>query len=259
MRSCKTQLIQLEDELARKLSPGHQTDLILLDFSNAFDKVSHTKLLYKLHQHGVTSYTLNWIKAFLLGRTQCVALEGESSSHISVTSGVPQGSVLGLILFLLYINDLPEQIHSKVRLFADDTAIYLTVDSKNNCKTLQQDLQKLEAWEKNWELDFNPSKCQVLHISRSRNPIKHPYIHHGQVLQEVDHAKYLGLDINRDSSWNNHIQNVTIKAKRTLGFIPRNICTKHKGIREKAYNTLVRPQVEYAFPCVEPIYPGQYR
>ena len=124
-----------------------------------------------------------------------------------------QGFSLGPILFLLYINDLPEQIHSQVRLFADDTAIHLTVDSKNDCKTLQQDLQ---GCEKNWEMNFNSSKCQVLRISRSRNPIKHPYILHRQVLQEVDHANYLGLDISRDMSWNNHIQNVTVKANRTL-------------------------------------------
>ena len=87
---------------------------------------------------------------------------------------------------------------------------------------------------------------------RSRNSIKHPYSLHGQVLQEIDHAKYFGLDISRDLSWNNHIQNVTVKANRTLGFIRRNICTKHAGIRETAYTTLVRPQVEYASPVWSP-------
>ena len=129
-RSCETQLIQLVDKLARGISQGLQTDLILLDFTKAFDKVSHTKLLFKLHQHGITQNNLSWIKAFLLGRSQCVALGGEKSSEIPVTLGVPQGSVLGPILFLLYINDLPENITSQVRLFADDTAVYLTVTSK---------------------------------------------------------------------------------------------------------------------------------
>ena len=138
-RSSETQLIQLVDELARGLSQGHQTDLILLDFSKAFDKVSQTKLLFKLHQHGITQDNLSWIKAFLLGRSQCGSRRGKSC-EILVTSGVPQGSVLGPILFLLYINDLPENIISQVRLFADDTAVYLTVNSKKDSQTLQQDL-----------------------------------------------------------------------------------------------------------------------
>ena len=101
---------------------------------------------------------------------------------------------------------------------------------------------------KHWEMDFNPSKCQVLHSSRSRNPIKHPHILRGQVFQEVDNAKYLGLEISCGLSWNNYIQNLTVNANRTLGFIRRNIRTKHKNIRETAYNTLVRLQIEYASP-----------
>ena len=143
----ETQLIPLIGELARGLSSGHQTDLILLDLGKAFDKVSHTKLLFRLHQHGITRNNLCWIKAFLLRRSQCVALEGEKSSEILVTSGVPQGSVLGPILFLLYINDLPKNINSQIRLFADDTAVYMTVTGKDDSQTLQQDLQKLEKWE----------------------------------------------------------------------------------------------------------------
>ena len=249
-RSCETQLI---DELAiyRGLSiRGQQTDLILLDFNKAFEKVSHTKLLFKLHQHGITKNNLSWIKAFLLGRSQCVALEGEKSSEIPVTSGVPQGSVLGpilFLLFLLYINDLPDKITSQVRLFADDTAVYLTVTSKDDSHALQQDLIKLEHWEKTWEMHFNPSKCQVMHICKSPNPIKTQYVLHGQVLEAVEHAKYLGLDIGNKLSWNNHIH-VTTKANKTLGYLCRNIRTKHKGIRQTAYQTLVRPQVEYASP-----------
>ena len=124
-----------------------------------------------------------------------MALEGEKSSEIPVTSGVPQGSVLGPILFLLYINDLPDNITSQVRLFADDTAVYLTVTSKDDSQTLQQDLIKLEQWEKTWEMHFNPSKCQVMHICKFPNPIKTKYVLHGKVLEPVEHAKYLGLDI----------------------------------------------------------------
>ena len=139
-RSCETQLIQLVEELARNTSQGWQADLILLDFSKASDRVNHLKLLHKLHQHGVRGNILSWIKAFLTGRSQTVVLEGESSSEIPVNSGVPQGSVLGLLVFLLYINDLPKNIHSHVRLFADYTAIFVTVNKHADSDTLQQDL-----------------------------------------------------------------------------------------------------------------------
>ena len=103
------------------------------------------KLLHKLHQPGVRGNTLSWIKAFLTGRSQTVVLEGESSSEILVNSGVPQGSVLGPLLFLLYINDLSENIHSKVRLFADDTAIYITINNHSDSDTLHQDLDTLQT------------------------------------------------------------------------------------------------------------------
>ena len=112
--------------------------------------MNHLKLLFKLSQHGVKGNTLNWIRAFLLGRTQAVVLERESSSEVPVTSGVPQGSVLGPLLFLLYINDLPQNIQSQVRLFAYDTTVYLTVNSPENAKTLQADLDTLQEWEQTW-------------------------------------------------------------------------------------------------------------
>ena len=115
-------------------------------FSKAIDKVNHLKLLYKLSCFGVKGNTLNWIQSFLIGRTQTVVLDGESSEEVKVTSGVPQGSVLGPLLFLLYINDLPENIQSQVRLFADDTAVYLTVTNMQDSQVLQSDLESLQHW-----------------------------------------------------------------------------------------------------------------
>ena len=214
--------------------------MVLLDFSKAFDKVNHLKLLYKLACFGIKGNTLKWIQSFLIGRTQTVVLDGESSDEVPVTSGVPHGSVLGPLLFLLYINDLPENIQSQIRLFADDTAVYVTVSGLQDSHVLQSDLDSLQCWERTWDMEFNPSKCQVLHITRSRKPVMSRYFMHNQELESVDTAKYLGVNIS-----NTHINNITASANRTLGFVKRNVQTKNKDIRTLAYNSLVRPQVEY--------------
>lgn len=246
-RSCETQLIELTDHLVKNISAGKQTDLILLDFSKAFDKVNHHKLLYILQEYGVSSQILNWTQSFLLGRSQTVVLDGGVSTEVPVTSGVPQGSVLGPLLFLVYINQLPESISkSQVRLFADDTAVFLTINSKYDCVSLQKDLDTLQVWEKAWDMEFNPSKCQVLHITRNKTVIKHKYYLHGQVLESVSEAKYLGLNLSSDLCYNQHISRITSTANKSLGFIRRNITTTNEKVRTLAYKSLVRPQVEYA-------------
>ena len=195
-----------------------QTDLILLDFSKAFDKVNHLKLLYKLQVHGVQGKTFGWTESFLVGRSQTAVLDVESSDELPVLSGVPQGSVLGPILFLLYINDLPENVQSQVRLFADGTAVYLTVQDPNDSERLQSDLNVLQAWEKKWDMEFNPSKCQVLHITRSRNPIRYNYTMHGQTLESVESARYLGVDISSDLGFSHHINRITSNTQKTWVF-----------------------------------------
>ena len=180
----------------------------------------------KLHSYGIRSATLRWIQAFLGNRRQKVVVEGEESDSVPVTSGVPQGSVLGPILFLVYINDLPDDIVSQVRLFADDTAIYLALENKSDSDKLQRDLDRLQTWEARWDMEFNPSKCQVVRVTSSRNPLQTQYILHGQVLEAVSSARYLGVDISSNLSWNTHVDRITANANRSLGFIKRNIKTK---------------------------------
>ena len=186
-RSCETQLIMLVE-----------------DFSKAFDKVSHEKLIYKLHGYGIRDNTLTWIKAFLNGRSQTVVLEGDCSEEVPVTSGVPQGSVLGPILFLAYINDLPDKVKSQVRLFADDTAAYLAITKPAESQQLQDDLNILQDWEHEWDMEFNPSKCHVIRVTRSRSPLPTSNTLHGQTLEVVSCARYLGVDICKDLSWKSH-------------------------------------------------------
>ena len=245
-RSCETQLIMLIEDLSKTMQTGKQTDLILLDFSKAFDKVAHEKLFSKLHFYGIRGQTLCLIKSFLDNRNEKVVLNGEISDEIPVSSGVPQGSVLGPILFLAYTNDLPDNLKSKVRLFADDTGIYFVISKPSDFQTLQNDLALLEQWEKKWDMEFNPSKCQVIHITKSKTPIKNNYFLHGIQLESVPSAKYLGIDVSEDLSWSPHINRICKKANQTLGFLRRNLKIKNESVKAMAFKTLVRPQLEYA-------------
>ena len=205
------------------MASGKQTDFILPDFSKAFYKVNHLKLLYKLQKHGVQGKTLRLIESFLVGRSQTIQLNGNSSDEMQVSSGVPQASVLGPILFLLYMNDLPESLQSQVRLCADGTAVYLTVQGQAGSKKLQKDLDVLQEWEKEWDMEFNQSKCQVGHITRSKRPIQTSYSMHGQVLDSVDSARYVGVDIASDLNFTKHVNGITANASKRLGYLKRNI------------------------------------
>ena len=124
------------------------SSFLIMDFSKAFEKLSHSLLVHKLEHYGIRGKTNNWIKNILHDRSQALILDGLTSNYISVDSGVPQGSLLGLSLFLLYINDIPQGVKSTVRLFADDTIAYLTITSENDALALQTDLNKLRIWEK---------------------------------------------------------------------------------------------------------------
>ena len=171
-----------------------------------------------------------------------------------MNSGIPQGSVLGPILFLAFINDSPGGISSQVRLFVDDTALFLTIKGEEDSSALQKDLDTLSVWESKWDMQFNPSKCQVVQVtgSKSKKPINSEYILYGQVLETVTCARYIGVDVSSTLSWNSHIDRVVNNANRTLGYIRLNIKCQNTDVRESAYNTLVRPQLEYASAVWDP-------
>jgi hypothetical protein len=187
-----------------------------------------------------------------MGRSQRVVVEGKQSQEAPVTSGVPQGSVLGPILFLIYINDLPEGVKSEVRLFADDTIMYRPISNPQDSLALQEDLDKLIEWEQDWLKEFHPGKCQVIRVTRSKKPITSDYYLHGHKLETVDSAKYLGVTLNQDLSWNNHIHQVTTKANRALWAVKRNLKINSPTIKTVAYNTLVRPILEYSAAIWDP-------
>ena len=163
-RSCETQLLEFMEELIENMEACKQTDVVIMDFAKASDKVNHSLHLHKLHHYGVRGQYNRWIGGFLQDRKQAVVADGAKSDSVAVKSGVPQGSVLGPSLLLVYINDLPGTVSSPVRLFADDTAIYRPVTSGQDQTQIQTDLQQLEMWEKSWDMSLHPGKCTTLSV-----------------------------------------------------------------------------------------------
>ena len=251
-RSCETQLIATIQDLAEGLSKGQQIDAILLDFAKAFDKVPHQRLMSKLDFYGIRGPTHKWIQSFLHTRKQRVLVEGISSDEADVISGVPQGTVMGPLLFLVFINDLPESVNSSVKLFADDCLIYRPIITPSDTTKLQEDLNQLAKWENDWQMAFHPQKCTTIHISKKRNPMKADYTLHGHTLESVPGAKYLGVYISQDLSWQEHINQVTAKATRSVGFLRRNLRYCPKNVKSQAFTTLVRPVLEYASNVWDP-------
>ena len=258
-RSCETQLVQFVHDIISNLdgavNRGHkQTDLIIMDFAKAFDKVPHRRLLHKLEYYGIRGSTHKWINSWLSGRTQQVVLDGQASDPVPVLSGVPQGSVLGPVLFLLFINDLPDNIKSSVRLFADDCVLYRNIHSLQDCLTLQEDLTSLGQWEADWQMKFNVAKCHSMRVTRHQHhkQILFDYSLHNQTLENVQSAKYLGITITDNMDWGQHVSEISSKATKTLGFLRRNLAFAPRSTKEVAYKTLVWPKLEYAAPIWSP-------
>ena len=254
-RSCETQLLEFTEELTETMENCGQTDIVIMNFAKAFDKVNHSLLLHKLHHYGVRGQVNGWIRGFLENRRQAVVIDGTRSDFVKVKSGVPQGSVLGPCLFLTYINDLPENLSSQTRLFADDTAVYSPISSNQEQEELQQDLHKLETWENSWDMAFHPGKCTTLPVisPKRKDKLRVPDYHlHGQSLANVTLSKYLGVSIAQDLKWDLHINNIVKKANRILGFLRRNLKISSQSIKETAYKALVRPVLEYASTVWDP-------
>ena len=254
--SCDTQLIQTIDDFSKTIDDKYQTDVIILDFSKAFDTVPHRRLLQKLERYGLDHSCLNWIAEWLNQRTQVVVLDGEQSGAVNVRSGVPQGTVLGPLLFLLYINDIGSNISSTIKLFADDCLLYRRIETTNDTDLLQEDLEKLSDWSKLWLMNFNVKKCNSMSITTKKKVLTphEPYNISGSALERVSEATYLGVIISANLSWKKH-QSMTIsKATSSLHFLRRNLRYCDEVTKERAYLSLIRPVLEYACSAWDPHY-----
>ena len=196
----------------------------------------------------------------MINATQQVVVDNATSDIARVTSGVPQGTVLGPTLFLLYINDIADNISSIIRLFADDCVLYRPINSEIDHLELQNDLKKLENWSKIWQMDFNVKKCAVMQFTtQGTQKKKFNYQMKGETLELVDTHPYLGVELQHSLKYNDHIDNITNKASSVLGFLRRNLRYCPPKVKENAYKSLVRPKLEYSSPIWNPGHKSQIK
>ena len=229
------------------LQSNSQTDVIYLDFKKAFDSVSHNELLVKLWSIGVTGNLWKWFKAYLFDRWQCVRLNDCVSDLLPVLSGVPQGSILGPLLFLVFINDMPQSIsHSNIFLFADDAKCLKTVATPPDCQSLQDDLLQLSTWCNQWKLQFNENKCVLLRFNLKTPTISFNYTVNNAPIQVHNCHRDLGIFISHDLKWHTHINHITSQAYKVLGLIRRSLSTDVNIASKKImYISLIRPHLTY--------------
>ena len=242
------QLIDLYDTFCRALDDGKEVRVVFCDISKAFDRVWHRGLLFKLRRMGICGPLLNWFQSYLNNRLQRVALEGCVSDYREIKAGVPQGSILGPLLFLIYINDIVNDINSCIRLFADDTSLYLIVeDPAMAADLMNSDLEKIHKWSENWLVKFNPNKTEQLIISRKANPNRHPPgIMNNVHIQNVTQHKHLGLIINKTCTWNDHITEMATKAWKRINIFRSLRFKLDRKTLEIIYFSFIRPCLEYA-------------
>lgn len=253
-RSTCSQLLDCVNDWSIALSSGSPVDVVYIDFSKAFDSVCHAKLIHKLRGYGIDGYLILWLQAFLSNRTQQVCVGDSFSASVAVSSGVPQGSVLGPLMFLLYINDLPDKIPEsiKIKLFADDVKIYSELSRPFSPGGLQSCLNLLQEWCFLWQMSINADKCATLYMGFN-NP-HFPYRVDTSVIPCPTAVKDLGVHISPDLKFSFHCNEIVSKALRCVSLIFRSFISKHPTLLVRAYLVYIRPLLEYATPVFNPFY-----
>ena len=247
--STATNLLECTHDWSIALNDRRSVDIIYIDFRRAFDSIVHSKLLYKLQCYGINGKLLNWISVFLSGRTQCVVLENCHSSYSTVLSGVPQGSVLGPILFILFINDIEHtsQSHTILKLFADDLKLYSVISLNNQqaSHSLQQCLDTICEWAKQWQFSINTRKTKTLTLSNPGLISPRNYLVDSVILSHTEEMSDLGVLIDCRLNYNSHINNIVSKALQRCGVFFRGFVSRELSLLRKAFITYIRPILEY--------------
>ena len=255
-RSTVTQLLETLEIWTKELDKGNSMNVLYCDFKKAFDTVPHKRLLEKIKSYGINGDILKWTEDFLSGRKQRVCVNGKLSSWQTVTSGVPQGSVLGPLLFVIFINDLEESVKCGVKLYADDTKIWAVINSDMDSEEFQKQINALFQWSVTWQLHFHPDKCHILKLGNK--PDETAYTigtdENLKILEESTEEKDLGVVIDNKLNFSNHCDKIVGKANKMLGILRRNFTYINNTNFNYLYKGIIRPIIEYAAPVYSPIY-----
>ena len=255
-RSCTTQMINYVDFLSCNLNTKSQTDVVYFDFSKAFDSVNHDIILHKLKsKFGIDGFLLRFIKEYLRDRKQCVTINGKFSSYSDVLSGVPQGSILGPLFFVLFINDVVEVVHSNILLYADDMKVYREIRNTDDNYLLQSDIDALTQWSIRNKIKFHPNKCKVLRCTlKKQGDEAFIYNMSGTVLDITECEKDLGVVVSPNLKWNKQHRKLLGKASQKLGLLRRS-CSFSKNLshRKVLYIAIVRSQFEHCSQIWRPV------
>ena len=253
-RSCNTMLLYTINEWQKMLdkSSGGHIHAISLDWEKAFDRIPHSRLLLKLNNAGITGILLKWFNCYLSDRTQRVFVNGSQSKECKVPSGVIQGSVLGPLLFNIFVSDLPNCVDSKLIMYADDSTLYRQINSHDDELKLQEDLNNIMYWSSVNGMKLNAAKCSFMDVTLSNFRRYGRYSINNLPLAHTDHVKLLGLNISYNLSWNFHTESVRSKSAKLIAFVSRNLKGCTRKVKQQSYLTLIRPILTYGAPAWHP-------
>ena len=251
-RSTTDLLTVASDRIARAFNRSGATRAVALDISKAFDRVWHAGLLHKLKSYGISSQIFGLISSFLSNRQLRVVLDGKSSQEYPANAGVPHGSILGPTLFLLYINDPPDDVICNIAIYADDTALYSNCDQASDlwqqielASELESDLRDTVDWGKKWLLDFNAGKTQLVSFDRSNNTGAINMKMDGTVLEEKSSFKMLGLTFSSKLNWGSYIISIAKTASKKIGALIHSVKFLYPEVALYLYKSTIRPCMEY--------------
>ena len=245
-RSTSLQLLEVLDKWTEALDRGESIDCVYMDYQKAFDTVPHNRLISKLRAYKISEQMINWIQSFLTNRIQKVVVNGEELDWKSVTSGIPQGSVLGPLMFVIFINDLPDIVNSDIYLFADDTKVFKNIQNMMDSNILQNDLNIMSLWSDTWLLKFHPDKCKHMNISSNKNININNYDLGNTNLEHINSEKDIGVIIDSQLKFEEHIGVKVKKANQMFAVIRRTFQHLDEKQFLPLYKALVRSHLDYA-------------